>query len=275
MAKLGLKSYLGNKWNYIDLIPPVFIIVVVALDFLPINIIESIVPSDPTDPVDPVDPATPDEPASDDDVANLWTSICETFNEVMTLTFLCFTLQSIACMCMWLKVFYFLRIYRNTGFFVNMLIKVLTESVTFFLLLTLIMAAFGTTFSILQFNQMGVFNSLYYTYLLTLGEFDEDYADYPDSLLLYGFFILGTLLTLVVMLNILIAIISTVYEDVIAVQELANDFERVGLIQEITALIPEEDRKNKCQPNQRLIVARAAKSKNAKFAIKKEPKDDE
>ena len=60
------------------------------------------------------------------------------------------TCQTFAAFFMWLKVFFFLRIYRLTGFFVNMLSKVVHECRIFMLLYILIHMAFGTAFWILS-----------------------------------------------------------------------------------------------------------------------------
>ena len=57
-------------------------------------------------------------------------------------------IQGLVCFGMWLKIFYFLRIYRDTGFFVNMFIKVVYEIKVFFLLYVLILCAFAFTFYI-------------------------------------------------------------------------------------------------------------------------------
>ena len=49
---------------------------------------------------------------------------------------------------MWIKLFYFLRIFRDTGFFVNMFIKVIYEIRVFGLLYVLILCCFAFTFYI-------------------------------------------------------------------------------------------------------------------------------
>ena len=50
---------------------------------------------------------------------------------------------------MWIKLFYFLRIFRKTGFFVNMLMEVTKYVRTFLLLYFLILASFGCSFFIM------------------------------------------------------------------------------------------------------------------------------
>ena len=175
---------------------------------------------------------------------------------------------------MMLKIFYFLRIFRSTGFFVNMLISILQGSATFFILFTLIIIAFGVTFAILNFSDNPLIG-VYYVYLLSLGEFDNDYSAFPISALLQLLFILATIFLMIVMFNILIAVISTIYENVIEVQELANDFERVNMITETILLLPLETRKAICADNKFLIVARNLNTTSSDtFAQKKKEKDE-
>ena len=178
-------------------------------------------------------------------------------------------------MFMWLKIFFFLRIFRATGFFVNMLISILQGSATFFILFALIIIAFGCCFSILNYEDSGPLTGFYYVYLLSLGEFDNDYSAFPISALLQLLFILATIFLMIVMFNILIAVISTIYENVIEVQELANDFERVNMITETILLLPLETRKAICADNKFLIVARNLNTTSSDtFAQKKKEKDE-
>jgi len=65
-----------------------------------------------------------------------------------TITTIRFSLQGVVCFGMWLKIFYFLRIFRNTGFFVNMFLNVIYQIRIFGLLYLLILCAFAFTFYI-------------------------------------------------------------------------------------------------------------------------------
>lgn len=126
-----------------------------------------------------------------------------------------YSMQAVASFGMWIKVFYFLRIFRQTGFFVNMLLKVMKSSRTFFLLYILILCAFGCSFFIMAPNGRGFFYNLNYSYLLGLGEFDMEWDEYRVPITTQLFFLAATVLVVIVMLNLLIAIVSTAYEDVI------------------------------------------------------------
>ena len=150
-------------------------------------------------------------------------------------------MQAIASFGMWIKIFYFLRIFRTTGFFVNMLLRVVKSSRTFFFLYLLILGAFACSFYIMSPSDDGILYHLNYSYLLGLGEFDMEFDNYRVPRMMQIFFLIGTLITTVVMLNLLIAIVSTAYEEVISTQQEANDFERVCLISDTEQFVKNKD----------------------------------
>lgn len=167
-----------------------------------------------------------------------------------------FTLQAIASFGMWLKIFYFLRIFRQTGFFVNMLLRVIRISKVFFLLYMLILCSFASSFFIMDSTNQGLWYHLNYSYLLGLGEFDMDWSDnYITPIVVQMFFYAATLLVMIVMLNLLIAIVSEAYEEVINTQREANDFERINLISDVSKFIKKDIKMNLCKENQYLVIA--------------------
>ena len=103
-------------------------------------------------------------------------------------------MQSLANFFMWIKIFYFLRIFRQTGFFVNMLLRVISSSTTFFILYVLILFSFGSSFYIMSPSANGLLYHLNYAYLLGLGEFDMDWDNYRTPETMHVFFIIATLL---------------------------------------------------------------------------------
>ena len=84
-------------------------------------------------------------------------------------------LQAFTSFFMWNKIFDFLRIFRDTGFFVNMLKEIIKKSSVFLLLYMLILAAFTSTFYILTPGEVEgtFFGVLFYSYLLSLGDFGD------------------------------------------------------------------------------------------------------
>lgn len=165
-------------------------------------------------------------------------------------------MQACASFGMWIKIFYFLRIFRQTGFFVNMLLNVVTSIKTFFLLYLLILCSFGCSYFIMTPSEGGgILYNLNYSYLLGLGEFDMEWDNYRVPTMMQLFFLVSTLVVLVVMMNLLIAIVSTAYEDVIQTTQEANDFERANLISDVEQFIPVAKREQRCHPNWYLIKA--------------------
>jgi hypothetical protein len=56
------------------------------------------------------------------------------------------SVHSVACLLMWTKLLYFLRIFRLTGYFIRMLTDVMFDMRIFMLILTLVYFAFGEAF---------------------------------------------------------------------------------------------------------------------------------
>lgn len=138
---------------------------------------------------------------------------------------------------MWLKVFYFLRIFRQTGFFVNMLHMVILECRFFFLLYVLIHFAFGSAFYILSGGE----NFFVYVYLLGMGEFDTEFDAYDTPNVALVFFLLMTVIVNIVMLNLLIALVSKAYEEIIETQQEANDLERIRIIEDVNYMVKKDE----------------------------------
>ena len=144
-----------------------------------------------------------------------------------------YTIQATANLFMWLKLFYFMRVFRSTGFFVNMFFRMVEESSTFFFIYLLINVAFFISFYIMSGHSV----SLFWVYQLGLGEFDTEYEEMPAPKGMLLFFIISSLVIMVVMLNILIALISSAYESVTEEVQESNDFERLNLIAEVAPFI--------------------------------------
>jgi len=98
-------EYLYSFWNYIDLIPPfgmyVMVFMIGARDLLQVNV--------------------------SSDVER--------------------TVLAIVTFFMWMKFLYFLRIFKETGYLIRMIIEVIKDMRNFFLVLLITVAAFGDSFS--------------------------------------------------------------------------------------------------------------------------------
>lgn len=110
----------------------------------------------------------------------------------------------------------------ETAYFIRILTCVLQDMTQFMIVLVITIIAFGDAFYSLSTSvtvqeepvQPYIRNfseALQYSYLLTLGEFSFDSYDWFQWLM----FLVASIMNLIIMLNLLIAIISSTYEDVI------------------------------------------------------------
>ena len=91
-----------------------------------------------------------------------------------------------------------------------------------------------------------------------MGEFDTDFGAYPVPIASQAFFLGMTVVVNIIMLNLLIALVSSAYESIMETQQEANDFERNTLILENSMFISEERKRQLCKDNERLIIAQKA-----------------
>lgn len=147
-----------------------------------------------------------------------------------------YRMQAIAALLSWMKFLYYLRSFERTGYLVKMVEEVCWDMKEFMFLLVIAMVGFADAFfsisiSISEYGDYeepfvtSVTQALQYSYLLALGEFGLDSLDNWGWLM----FILASLFNLVVMLNLLIAIISSTYERVMTAQTEYSFKERVSL----------------------------------------------
>mmetsp|Transcript_10201 Transcript_10201/g.7186 ORF Transcript_10201/g.7186 Transcript_10201/m.7186 type:complete len:122 (-) Transcript_10201:762-1127(-) len=57
-----------------------------------------------------------------------------------------YALQAVTALCMWLKLLYFLRMFKLTGYLVNMILQVIQDMGAFFILLFIFLLAFSQGF---------------------------------------------------------------------------------------------------------------------------------
>ena len=112
-----------------------------------------------------------------------------------------------------------------------MLLEVTIYMRTFLLLYFIILAAFGCSFFIMNHGSEEDFiDNVEEQFLLGLGEFDMEWELTRVPVTAELFFLFATMVVLVVMMNILIAEVSTAYEEVMGIKEESNDYERACLI---------------------------------------------
>ena len=120
----------------------------------------------------------------------------------------------IVCFAMCIKMFYYLRVKRSTGYFVNMLVQVVKHSRIFFILYILVVLQFGFTFYVGQREEPSALSFLINSYNIGLGTQDLDFGNNPAPLLMTLVYYFSTLIISVIMLNLLVAVISEAYGDV-------------------------------------------------------------
>ena len=165
------------------------------------------------------------------------------------------TYGALCCWFMWIKVFYWMRIFRNFAYFITIITATIGDSGSFMVMLCIIIFAFANMFFIIQNNTLredyhyvnsflgiGWLDSIIAMYLMSLGEFDYDgYGSGPDKYVAWSFFILGTYLSLIVFMNVLIAIMGDSYARVSETKEQSALIEQVQIIQDLQWLLDLKD----------------------------------
>ena len=158
-----------------------------------------------------------------------------------------------------LKLFDWLRLFENTAFYVLLLKQTLKDIKIFIVLIFVALATFGIPMIILNFNREkdnqvvdGLFsfwflNMFINQYLLALGEFSIDnFAENPQSILCYVFFICATFITQITMFNMLIAIMGDTFEQITENKALNSTKSRLELMGDLQAnLMAQKKQKEK------------------------------
>ena len=137
---------------------------------------------------------------------------------------------AIGCFCMWMKSFYWLRLFHQTAYFVKLITETFQDVKIFMLILILIIIAFANSFSfmdadsanpiITKHTSFAAFNSFLSVWLMMLGEYDvEGMSNAPfGSFICWIFFIVGTFVLILMGSNMLIAIMSDTFTKVYTIQ---------------------------------------------------------
>ena len=145
-------------------------------------------------------------------------------------------------------LYYWLRLFPELAFYVTMISETLVDISHFFLMFLMCVAMFANAVYVL--NQMEPANkvdapnepiyfkafnepfidSFFYQYLLGLGDFHMDnYTAHPANVLIYIYFILATLFTQIMFLNMLIAIMGETFGRVTEAKDRSALMERTHL----------------------------------------------
>lgn len=179
--------YFTQVWNYLDISPPVMVLITLALDVLDLLGHEDI----------PV-PARADGP------------LPALENPTKGVT------QGVMGLLIWIKVLYFMRIFESTGYLIRIIIQVCIDMRHFLFILLLTLVAFGEAIAPISLYSgiqngdegfTGYMGAVGYVYRIVLGDFSvNDFA--AANFYMSIIFILCTVLNSIIMMNLLIAIIS-------------------------------------------------------------------
>ena len=147
---------------------------------------------------------------------------------------------AISVLMLYFKLFYFLRIFYSTAYLVRMIIEIMWDMKVFVGVLMIATAAFGNAFYILDRNSTeeeniigkNFIDALIYSYKMGLGDFDTDNFGTRDEEVLWIFFILNSIIVLIVLLNLLIAIMGDTFDKVQETQVSSIFKERASMILE-------------------------------------------
>ena len=168
---------------------------------------------------------------------------------------------------MWIKLLYFMRIFKNTGYLVKILTECISDMRVFLFIYLTMIVAFNEAFMRLSdasipmggnFNGMNYAEGFAWTFALSIGDTRTDNYDVSISpAVVWIIFCLVLLIMNVVCLNLMVAIISKSFEEINENWERTMYQERACIISENGYLIPWSRKQELClNANKYLVVAR-------------------
>lgn len=152
-------------------------------------------------------------------------------------------LASISVICLYLELFYWLRLFDSLAYYVRMVSETIKDISYFIILLVLCIFTFAHAVFVLNSTSKQDDQELYGSafgfkpadvivnqYLIGLGEFGTDnYENSPNRAMIWVYFILATFLTQLTFLNMLIAIMGDTYARVTENKEQESLKERTNI----------------------------------------------
>lgn len=140
---------------------------------------------------------------------------------------------SIAVGLMWIKMFYWMRIFKPFAAFIRMVEAIMNSISVFTIMLLLVLLAFANCIMVLQLNRHDTdaepifdaftgyvpFDALIHAYLTGLGDFNKDFYSDHNSLTVWIFFLIATILVQLVFMNLLIAMMGDAYSEIMAIEQ--------------------------------------------------------
>ena len=131
-------------------------------------------------------------------------------------------LASVAIFLMWIKLFYWMRLFKSFSAFIVMIAEIIKDIKVFLVMLIISLCAFANIIYALNLNRLDsglapVYDSLVnfapvdatiHAYLLGLGDFNKDNYSEEDATVTWIMFILATFIVQLIFMNLLIAIMG-------------------------------------------------------------------
>ena len=160
-------------------------------------------------------------------------------------------IAALGVILMWIKAFYWLRIFTGTSFYVRLIRDTLYDIRHFLILFILILFTFGNALLILNqgrdddlffnFFKFTIFNAVMNQYMLSLGEFNtENFSNEGGDYIVWLVFIASTFVTQITFLNMLIAIMGDTFDKATEVKEQSALKEKIDILADYVAIVGRE-----------------------------------
>jgi len=140
---------------------------------------------------------------------------------------------SIAILFMWIKLFYWMRIFKPFSAFIRMITEIIMDIKVFLVMLFISLCAFANIIFVLNLNriktaQNPIFESyigippidaIMHAYLTGLGDFGKDTYSDDNSQVVWVMFVLATVIVQLIFMNLLIAIMGESFSRITAIMQ--------------------------------------------------------
>jgi hypothetical protein len=150
------------------------------------------------------------------------------------------TVGALAGWVMWIKVFYWMRLFKSTSYFIILIVRTITDSASFITMLLIVFFAYANMNFIIQLNVSGaeykgddvyvteyvkdwnIFNAIMAQYMVALGQFEAGNIGHGPSMIVAWFAFLSSSYILTIgFMNLLIAIMGNTFGEVLEMREQA------------------------------------------------------
>ena len=172
---------------------------------------------------------------------------------------------SVSVLILYFKIFYFLRIFFETGYLVRMIIEIVIDMRNFVVVLLIAIMAFGNSYYILgrnadstNFAGKDISEAFIYSWNTGLGNTSTSGFSTKDEEVLWIIYVINLIIVPVMLLNFVVAIMGDTFAKVKQTQEFTT-------LQEITQMMQENE----------FLFSRKRAFKNAKYILIIEPEKAE